>query len=325
MRFKHTAVMLGFAFLPITMTSPARAQSDAYPTQPVRIIVPFGAGGGVDVLARLLSSHLSELLKQIVLVENRPGGASIIGAQAVAVSKPDGYTLLLNSSAQAITPFMYAKLPFDPYTSFTAITEVGRNPFVLCVHPGVPGADLKGLVEYAKANPEKLSFGVAGIGTPDHISLELLSKRAEAKMLIVNFKGGGPALSAALGGQIGGVMLPAFQVAAHATAGRLKCLGVTSPTKLDQMPSTPPISAVFPGYQFFGWYGLWGPKGMDPKLTKRIQESVTKVLTTAAFRARAETMGVEPSGTTPQEFTEYLKGEMATYDRLINERGIKAE
>lgn len=310
--------------LSVAAGSRAQAQSD-YPAQPVKIIVPHAAGGGVDVLGRLLAKDLADVLKQSVVVENRPGAASIIGGQAVAASRPDGYTLLLNSSAQAITPFMYSKLPFDPYTSFTAITEVGRNPFVLCVNPAVPGSDLKGLVEYAKKNPEKLSFGVAGIGTPDHIALELLSKRAEAKTLIVNYKGGGPALNGALGGEIGGVMLPAFQVAGHAASGKLKCLGVTSPARMEQMPNTPPIGAVFPGYQFFGWYGIWGPAGMDQRVTRQIQQTVAKVLSAAAFNERAKTMGVTPTGSTPQEFTEFLKGEMGTYERLIKERGIKAE
>lgn len=319
--------LLGVAcavLLALAAGSRAHAQAD-YPSQPVKIIVPHAAGGGVDVLGRLLAKDLADVLKQNVFVENRPGAASIIGSQAVAASRPDGYTLLLNSSAQAITPFMYAKLPFDPYTSFTAITEVGRNPFVLCLNPSVPGADLKGLVAYAKKNPEKVSFGVAGIGTPDHIALELLSKRAEAKTLIVNYKGGGPALNGALGGEIGGVMLPAFQVAGHAASGKLKCLGVTSPVRVEQLPNTPPIGAVFPGYQFFGWYGIWGPAGMDQRLTLHIQQTFAKVLTSSAFKERAKTMGLTPTGSTPQAFTEFLKGEMSTYERLIKERGIKAE
>jgi tripartite-type tricarboxylate transporter receptor subunit TctC len=309
------------AILALAAASLAHAQpqapSQGYPIKPVTIVVPFPPGGGTDALARIMQPTLGSLWKQPVIVENKPGAAGAIGGEYVAQAKPDGYTLLMSSTA-GITAKNVDK--------FAAITLVSASPYVVVVNAKVPVASIRELVDYAKKNPGKLTFGSSGTGAASHLSAELFKSMAGVEMLHVPYKGTGQAVTDLVGGQIDVMFSPAETVMQHVQAGRLKALAVTSAKRFAALPTLPTVAeSGVPGYEAVGWFGLFAPVGTPAALVGKISNDAKFVLSDADVKQKMLAAGAEPSPLSPAEFDRFVRSEMAKWARLMKERGIVVE
>jgi len=288
-----------------------------FPSRPVTVVVPFPPGGGTDALTRIMQPTLSSLWGQPVIVENKPGAAGAIGGDFVAAAKPDGMTLLMSSTA-GITAKNVDKL--------APISLVSASPYVVVVNPKVPVSTIGELVEYAKRNPGKLSFGSSGTGAASHLSAELFKSMAGVEMLHVPYKGTGQAVTDLLGGQIDVMFSPAETVMQQVQAGRLKALAVTSARRFAVLPDLPTVAeAGVPGYEALGWFGLFAPAATPKDLVARISADVNKVLADPDVKRRMLAAGAEPSGMTPERFAAFVRAEMDKWTRLMKERGINPE
>src|SRR5262249_20572815 len=257
----------------------AVAQTDTYPNRPVRLVVPFPPGGSVDLNARLLSGRFGELLGQQIVVDNRGGASGMIGSEAVARAAPDGYTLLLQSVPFITSTVLYSRAPYDPLGDFAPISLMTNVPTTVAVHPSLPVKSVRELVALAKSKPGALNYASSGIGSNSHITGELFNLLAKTNIVAVQFKGGGPALMAAVSGEcplaVPNVSGPARMV----DAGRLRALGVSSRKRSPVLPDVPPIAEVLPGFEFFAWHGLLAPKGTPPKLVAFLNEKLRSAMT----------------------------------------------
>lgn len=302
------------------------AWAQTYPGKPVRVIIPFAPGGGTDVLARPLVLKLGEALKQPFLYENRGGGNSIIGAEAVAKSPPDGYTLLLCSSgALVLNVGLYEKLPYDPIRDFAPITMIAVAPNVLVVKAALPATSVQQLIAYAKANPGKLNWAGSGGGAAS-LAMELFRLTADLSMVAVAYKGAGPAVTAVLAGEAdlmfanAGVFLP------HLKTGRVRALGVSSLQRLAILPDVPTIDeSGMKGFEGSTWYGLVAPAGTPAPAIAILHTGISKLLKTSEFISRFAAEGAIPVGNTPEQFAAELKKEIPKWTRIIKAAGIKAE
>jgi len=305
----------------------ASAQGD-YPSKPVRIIVPFGAGGAADSLPRLLAQHLGPMWGQPVVVENRTGAAGNIGMELGARAAPDGYTLTSAPVGNlAINPHLYSKLSFDVLKDFTPITLVASVQNVLVVNPAVPAKDLKELIAYAKARPGKLTYGSGGVGTQAHIGGEIFESMAGVYMVHVAYKGVGDSVRDLLGGQIDMIFAQIPAVKAHIDGGRLRALGVANLKRSPALPSVPTIEEAggLTGFQAVSWYALVGPAGMPPAVTAKIQADAAKVLQLPDVRDRLQGLGAEPVGSTSAELAAAIKSDYDRYGAVIKRLGISAD
>ena len=285
-----------------------------FPSRPVAIVVPFPPGGGTDALTRILQPALSKLWGQPIVVENKAGAAGAIGGDAVAQSKADGYTLLMSSTA-GITAKNIDKL--------APLSLVSASPYVVVVNPKVPVSSIRELVEYARKNPGKLTFGSSGTGAASHLSAELFKSMAGVEMLHVPYKGTGQAVTDLLGGQIDVMFSPAETVMQQVHAGRLRALAVTSGKRFAVLPDLPTVAeAGVPGYEAVGWFGLFAPAATPGDLVARISSDVNTVLADPQVRRTMLALGAEPSGMTPERFAAFVRAEMDKWARLMKERGI---
>jgi tripartite-type tricarboxylate transporter receptor subunit TctC len=305
----------------------AFAQAD-YPTKPVRIIVPFGAGGAADTLPRLLAQHLGPMWGQPVVVENRTGAAGNIGMELGARAAPDGYTLTSAPVGNlAINPHLYSKLSFDVLKDFTPITLVASVQNVLVLNPAVPANNLRELIAYAKARPGKLTYGSGGVGTQAHIGGEIFESMAGIHMVHVAYKGVGDSVRDLLGGQIDMIFAQIPAVKAHIDSGKLRALGVASLKRTPALPNVPTIAEAggLEGFQAVSWYALVGPAGMPPAVTAKIQTDAAKVIHLPEIRERLQGLAAEPVGSTPAELTAAIKADYDRYGAIIKRLGIKAD
>jgi len=299
------------------------AAAETYPDKSVRIVVPSAAGGGVDVLARMIAHELAGIFNQPFFIENKQDASGIVGPQTVVGSKPDGYTLLFSASTLTIMSHLLPSMPFDPENDLVPITEVAKSPFVLCVNPNIGINTFAELVRYAKSKPGALRVGAANIGSPDHLALELLEQQAEIEVLSVPFKGGAPAMQAAMAGTVDIVMLPPVLIKGQVESGKLKALGTTSTVTLETMPSVPPIANLgVPGYEFYSWYGFWGPKGMPQDRVDEIQKATAKVLASPEIKRRFAELGLIAVGSNAAALRALVKSETTRYGALIKERKL---
>jgi len=295
----------------------ASALAQPFPSRPVTIIVPFPPGGGTDALARIMQPTLSKLWGQPVIVENKPGAAGAIGGDYVAQQKADGYTLLMSSTA-GITAKNVDK--------FAPITLVSASPYVVVVNAKVPVASISELVDYAKKNPGKLTFGSSGTGAASHLSAELFKSMAGVEMLHVPYKGTGQAVTDLVGGQIDLMFSPAETVMQHVQGGRLKALAVTSARRFAALPDLPTVAeAGVPRYEAVGWFGLFAPAATPKDLVAKISADANKVLADPDVKQKMLAAGAEPSAGTPEEFARFVRSEMDKWARLMKERGINPE
>ena len=302
---------------------PALAAAQAWPSKPVKIVVPFAAGGATDVVARLLAQKLLEAWGQSVVVENRAGAGGNIGADAVAKSPADGYTLLMTSgSIVTANPHMYKALTYDPANDLVAITNVATGPQIIVVSNDVPARDLKELIAYAKANPKKVNFGSAGIGTQTHLAAENFAYSAGVDMTHVPYKGESAAMTDLIGGQIQLATPNVSAALAHIQQGRVRALAVTSRSRSPHLPDVPAAAEVLPGFENAGWFGLMAPAGTPRDVIERIQRDSARILLSEEFKATLGKQGMVPVANSPSEFAQAIREESAQWAKVIRDRGL---
>lgn len=305
--------------------SPALA---AYPDKPIRMVVPFAPGGGTDLIARAMGVTMSEDLGQPVIIDNKPGGGTIIGTEAVAKSAPDGYTLVMATIAHAVNPSLHRKLPFDTDKAFTPVMLVGRSPNVLVVKPDSPIKTVQDLIAAARAKPGKLNYASQGAGTSAHLAGELFKSMAKVDLIHIPYRGAGPAITDLLGGQVDMMFATAAAVAPHLESGKLRAVAVTTAQRsqaaaLSKVPTI--AESGVPDYAADSWYGLFAPAGTPPAVIARLNEAAKKAVQTESFRKRAEQEGLNIGGGTPDEFGRYVKGESQRWSKVVKQANITVD
>lgn len=305
--------------------APAYAQQP-YPAKPIRIISPFAPGGGNDILCRTIAQKLTDNIKQQVIVENRPGANGIIGTEAAARAAPDGYTIVLIPSGHAVNASLHRKLPYDSIRDFTPITLVGSSPLILAVHPSVPAKSVKELAALAKARPEQLTYGSAGIGSSGHLGGALFETLTGAKMVHVPYKGMALAVSDLMGGQVSLVFGTSLSVMPHVRSGRLRALATTGAKRSPALPELPTVAeAGVAGYEASLWYGFVGPARIPNDIVRRINGEIVAVLKSAEVRERLASQGVEASPSTPEAFAQLMVSDLDRWAKVVQRAGIRLE
>jgi len=304
---------------------PALVLAQAWPSKPVKVVVPFAAGGATDVVARLLAQKLTESWGQTVVVENRAGAGGNIGADVVAKSPADGYTLLMTSgSIVTANPHIYKTMPFDAARDLVPITNVATGPQVIAVNTSVPAKDLRELIALAKASPGKVNFGSAGVGTQTHLAAENFLYSAGVDMTHVPYKGESAAITDLMGGQIQ-LATPNLGAAINLIRdGKLRALAVTSRERSPQLPDVPAASEVLPGFENAGWFGLMAPAGTPPEVVDRIYRDSARILLSEEFRAKLVQQGMMPVANSPADFAAAIREESARWAKVVQQRGLKA-
>ena len=299
--------------------------ADAWPAKPVRIIVPFPAGGATDVVARLLAQKLSEAWGQGVVVDDRAGAGGNIGADVVAHSPADGYTLLMTSgSVVTANPYLYRNMTFDPAKDLLPITNVATGPQVIVVNAALPFKTLQDLIDYAHANPGKINFGSAGVGTQTHLAAENFAYSGKLDMTHVPYKGEALALNDLMAGQVQMVTPNLGAAIGLIKGGKIHALAVTSPQRSPQMPEIPSASEFLPGFENAGWFGLMAPAGTPREVIEKIYRDSAVVIRSDEFRKRLAEQGMLPVGNTPAELGAAIKAESERWSRIVHERNITA-
>jgi tripartite-type tricarboxylate transporter receptor subunit TctC len=316
--FLHLAA--GVAALPAASRI---ALAQTYPSQPVRIVAGYPAGLSPDIIARLIAQALSERLGQQFIVDNRPGAASNIGTELVAHATPDGYTLLMTVSANAINATLYQHLNFDFARDITPVARMGLTPFVMVVNPAFAVRSVAELIAYAKANPGKLNAASAGAGTGPHVACELFKMMTGTDMVQVPYKAN--YMTDLLGGQIPMAFAPIAQIIQDVRAGNLIALGVTTPTRSDAAPDIPAIAETVPGYAASGWYGICAPTGTPPEIVEKLNAAISAAVVEPAFRERLLNLGVVPAPLPVGEFKSFVTEEIAKYAKVISFANIKVD
>jgi tripartite-type tricarboxylate transporter receptor subunit TctC len=302
---------------------PAIASAQAWPSKPVKIVVPFAAGGATDVVARLLAQKLTDSWGQTVLVENRAGAGGNIGADVVAKSPADGYTLLMTSgSIVTANPYIYKTMPFDAARDLMPITNVATGPQVIAVGTSVPAKDLGELIAYAKANPKKVNYGSAGIGSQTHLAAENLAHAAGIELTHVPYKGESAAITDLMGGQIQLVTANLSAAIAFVREGKIRALAVTSRERNPALPDVPAAAEVLPGFENSGWFGLLAPTGTPREVIEKVYRDSAKIALSEEFRAKLAQLGMAPVANSPSDFAASNRRESARWERVIKERGI---
>ncbi|MSP75133.1 MAG: tripartite tricarboxylate transporter substrate binding protein [Rhodospirillaceae bacterium] len=318
--------LLGTATLAaLAPTSAAFAQ--AYPSRPIRFIVPFAAGAGVlDIMARLVGQHLGQNVGQQVMIDNRPGAGGNVGAEVAAKATPDGYTLLMGAVALVVSPYLYARLPFDPLTDLVPVTQVNSAPLMLVVHPSLPVTSVAELIAYAKARPGQLNYGSGGVGATPFLATELFKSMAGIDVVHVPYKGGAPALADLVAGQLSFMIENVPGTLPLVRDGKLRALAITSRQRLALVPELPTMEeAGVPGYEMIGWNGIFVPKVTPAEIVTRLNAELVKVVRSAEVGEQLARLGAVPVGDTPQQFGTFVKAESARWGRIIKDLGIKPE
>ena len=302
------------------------ALAQTFPSKPMRLVSPFPPGGSVDVVGRLLAAKLSESLGQQMVVDNRSGASGVIGTEVAMNSPPDGYTLLINTIPFVSNQFLMPRAPYDPLRDFVAISLVASAPSFVTVHPSLPARSIRELVSLAKSKPGRLYYSAAGVGTNPHIAGELFNLLAGTDIVAVQFKGGGPADTALIAGDVAVTFGNVSQEIGHVKSGRMRALAVTSAKRIAAMPELPTVAeSGVPGYEFDTWFVVAAPKGTPRPVVDTLNSHIRKVLTTAEQVKFYEDRGLTVIASTPEEAAVYLESEQKKWARVIKERGIKAE
>ena len=302
------------------------AAAQDYPTRPVRVIVPFSAGGAVDGPMRVIAQELSKRLNQQVIVENRPGAGATIGSEAVAKATPDGYTLLLASQTNAISASLYSKLNFDPIEDFAPISLLGREPGVLVVHPSLPVKTVAELIAYVKARPGKVDYASSGNGSGQHLFAAMFATMSGVSMAHIPYRGSGQATTDLVGGQVK-VSFPGLAgMMGHITAGKLRPLATTGSQRSPQLPDVPTLEeSGLKGYSAYVWMGLLAPKGTPVAIIARLHKEVVAVLATAEVKTYMNGASIEIVGSSPAQFDAYFREEKSRWAKVIQDTGAKVD
>ena len=327
--FTGTAV----ALMAMTMGGVAHAQtaakgaSQAYPTRPVRLIVPLAPAGTTDIVARIVAQKYSEALGQTVIVDNRPGAGTTLGTGLVARAAPDGYTLLMCSQGPiVILPHLQKNVPYDTLRDFAAVSLISASTYVLVSHPNVPFKTIKELIAAAKAEPGKINYASAGNGAPNHLASEMLKNMAGINLRHVPYKGAPQSIVDVLGGHVPVIFGSIPQLSPHVKAARLRALGVSHTKRIAQLPDVPTISeAGVPGYEFYAWFGMLAPAKTPRPILQRLNEVLLKSLRVPETASQFEAQGADPAGNSPEEFAAYLKREYDNTARVVKAAGLRVD
>ena len=319
---KRTALLIACLFAATTFV---HAQN--YPSRPLRMIVPTAPGGGTDFTGRLVAAKLSESLGQQVVVENRGGGGGSVGADNAAKSTPDGYTLLLGSIAtHAVNPALYKKLPYDHLKDFAPVSLIGTVPNAMVVHPSVPVKSMQEFITYAKANPGKINYGSSGVGSPPHLSMDLLRSMTGINLVHVPYKGAGPALADLLGGQVQAMCTSLAGLINFIKSGRVRVLGVTTAKRNPQLPEVPTIvESGVPGYEVTIWYAVFAPVATPKAIVQKLNAEMVKALNAPEMKERMALQGMDPAPSTPAELAAFVKAETVKWAKAAKDSGATAE
>lgn len=302
------------------------AWAQAYPTKPIRIVVPFPAGGTSDILSRAIGQKLTEEWKQQVIVDNRPGASANIGAEIVVKSPPDGYTLLAASTIHTINPSLYSKLSYDPVRDFTPITLIAATSQVLAVHPSVPVRTVKEFIAYAKKRPGELNYSSAGNGSQPHLTAEMFKARTGINIVHVPYKGAPPQMADLLAGHVALTFATSPSAVPHVKSGKLRALGVSTAKRIAALPEVPTISeAGVPGFEASGANGLVGPAGMPVPIVEKLNAAVVRIVKEPAMSKFLSEQGADPFTTTPAEYAAYIKSEVAKWAKAVKDSGARID
>ena len=317
-------MLVRIAALALSLCAMAPASTGDYPERAIKMIVPFAAGGGTDVLARIIAQNLNSKWGQPVVVENQPGASGAIGARAAMKAPPDGYTLLMASTgALMAVSGGDADAPFDVNKVLSPIVVAAAPPYLLVVSPTLPVSSTADLIRLAKAKPEGLTFGSSGVGAASHLSGLLFASATGIKLLHIPYKGTGPAVTDLLGGRIDVMFAPGPVVQQFVASRQLKALGVTDTQRSRFYPDIPPVSETVPGYESVGWFGLLAPPKTPPEIVKRLNEVIVAAMQTQEFREHLATLGAEPKPQTPEEFGRYINADVAKWSKLVKDNDVQ--
>lgn len=317
--------LVGVAHAAVSSAQKAPAAPD-YPTRPIRIIVPQSPGASTDLTARLVAQKLNEAFKQPIVVDNRPGASGITGTELVARAAPDGYTLMVVASSFSINPALQRKLPYDPIRDFTTVSQLSKFPNMLAAHPSVPVKTLQDVIALAKAKPGQLNYASAGSGTGTHMTAELLKQMTGIDFVHIPYKGGGPAMAAAMGGQTQLIIGTTVGLLPHVRAGKLRAIALTSAKRSAAAPEIPTFAeSGVPGYEHEPWNGMFGPARIPKPVLAKINAEVVRILHAPEVKKIFEHEGAEPVGNSPEEFAAVIKSELAKWAKVVKAAGIKPE
>jgi tripartite-type tricarboxylate transporter receptor subunit TctC len=322
-RAKMTRIASGVLLSCLT-SLPAWTQT--WPVRPVRIIVPYTPGGGIDTVARTLALRLGEQLGTSFVVDNRPGAAGVVGAELVARAPPDGHTLLASATEFATNPAVRGKLPYDPLRDFAPISQLASVQFILASHPSVPVRNVKDLIALARARPGRLTYGSSGTGAGPHLAGELLQSMTHIRWVHVPYKGAAPAATAAISGDIDFVFSATIGLLGHVRSGKLRALAVTGLTRFSELPDVPTVSeSGVAGYSATGWYGLYAPAGVPGEIVRRIYLEAVRALGATDVREKLARTGNDYVMSEPQVFAVFLRREIDKWTKLVREANIRME
>jgi tripartite-type tricarboxylate transporter receptor subunit TctC len=320
------SVLYGLKMMALTMLLSHVALGQTYPTRPIRMVVPSSPGAGVtDIMARLIGQHLGVGIGQQIVIDNRPGASGILGSEVVSRAVTDGYTLLIANVSLVVNSYLYPKMPYDPLKDFVPITMVNSAPLLLVVHPSIAANSVAELIAYVKAHPGQLNYGSGGLGSTPFLAAELFKSFSAIDVVHVPYKGGSPALSDLVGGQLSFMIENMPGTMPYARAGSLRALAITSPQRSLLAPELPTMTeAGVPGYEMSGWNGIFAVKGTPPSIVSRLHSELAKILRTAEVRQELAALGAEPVGDTPEEFAAFLRAETERWGKIIREKGIRS-
>jgi len=310
----------------IALLGAGALQAQTYPSKPIRFVVPWAPGGSTDVLARIIGQKLTEAWGQPVLIENRPGASGNLGSDVIAKAAPDGYNLLVGSmSTHAMNGALYTKMPFKPVDDFAPVAILAYVTNVLAVHPSVKANSIPEIIAYAKANPGKLNYASAGSGSTNHLSAALFEKMAGIQLTHIPYKGGAPAVTDLVGGQVDMLFTGLTNVLGHVKTGKLKLLAVTEAQRAKVLPDLPTVAETLPGYEMAVWYGMFAPAGTPPELVNKLNAEVNRIMLLPDVTAKLAPLGAEAVTKSAGEFARILKADEIKWNRIIHEVGAKLE
>ena len=296
------------------------AAAQDYPSRPIRMIVPYGTGGVTDITSRIVAPRMADILGQSIVIENRAGGASMLGTDAVAKSRPDGYTVLLTSTALAANHILFKKIPYDPVKDLVSVSLLATVPTVLVVHPGVQANSVKDLVDLVKAKPGSINYGSAGNGSGNHLTTEVFKHAAGIDVQHIPYKGGGAVMTDLVGGQVTFVFAVLPTAYPYITSGKLRALGVSSLQRSAALPDVPTVAeSGYPGFSVAEWLGIFVPAGTPPAIVERLNNAATRALQHPEVQTRLKALGAEIIGGQPGNMDKYLRSEIANWSRLAQQ------
>ena len=306
-----------------TLAMAASSFAQAYPAKPIRMVLPFPPGGTLDTVGRMLAQKLGDQMGQNFIVENKAGGNGVIGGDVVAKAPADGYTLLFNASTFTTAPMTMKSVPYGVIKDFTPVALVAKAPLSVAINKNLPVTDIKSLMAYAKANPGKMTFAVGSIGSAGHLSTELLKRAGNLDYLIVPYKGTAPAFQDLIGGQIDGFIDPILGSLQYHKSGMLRVVAVTSAQRAASLPDVPTVGETIPGYEFYSWYGLWGPAKLPADITQRLNTEVNKAL--AEMTPKLKEQGLLTTPGSVEDFAKFQRSDMERSQKIVTEGNIRVE